>query len=74
MNRAELKTKNMRKEGGHYFIVYSKNLAITLGYLLKRDYYTFNDMKDNNKKVYGFTKDDEFLRIYEMVTRERSNK
>lgn len=37
-----------------YYVIRNKALANMLGFLLKEDYYTFDDKFDKNKKIYTF--------------------
>lgn len=56
-----------------YYIIRNKALATTIGYLLNRDYYTWDSKEGNGKKVYSFLWDDEFDKIMRQITEIRNN-
>ena len=46
-----------------YFYVKDKNKAITISYLLKEDFMTFNDYKYKGRKIYSFVRSERLNRV-----------
>lgn len=59
-----------------YYIINNKNLAITLSYLLKQDYYTYDDTRQGRegKKLYSFKNTNEFKKVLTLINDIRNNK
>ncbi|WP_224033929.1 hypothetical protein [Clostridium gelidum] len=51
----------------------SKNLAITVSYLLQEPFYIFDNKFDSTKKVYSFKDNDKFRKILTLVRNVKNN-
>lgn len=61
------------REKSKYYIIDSKNMAIGLSWLLHRDFFTFDDSRNEGKKVYGFVDDAKFREVLTLACDIRRN-
>lgn len=57
--------------GEKFYIIYNKNLAITVSYLLGENYFSYADTKNEGKKVYSFRDTPTFRSILSEVNNRR---
>lgn len=54
-----------------FYVIYNKNLAITVSYLLGENYFSYADVKNEGKKVYSFRDTPKFRSIMSEVIQRR---
>ncbi|HII4449382.1 TPA: hypothetical protein ACY4RW_001281 [Clostridium perfringens] len=64
------------REKSRYYIIDNKNMAITLGFLLNREFYRYDDRFNEGKKVYSFVDDAKFREALTIVSdfKRKNNK
>lgn len=56
-----------------YIVIKNKNLAIALSYLTSQEFYTYDNVYDNTKKVYSFENTELFNDAIKLVNDFKKN-